>query len=153
MHVSEVRIAQPADAEPVAALLIEFRDWIGRPWPDAESFRSSARRLLEDPSTEFLLAGEPAEGICQLRYRHSVWTGSDDCCIEDVFVRGRARGAGLGRALVAAAIERARTRGCGRIEVDTNETNAPALALYRSFGFESGSDEPGGQELQLRVAL
>jgi ribosomal protein S18 acetylase RimI-like enzyme len=153
VHVSEVRIAQPADAEPVAALLTEFRDWIGRPWPDAESFRSSARRLLEDPSTEFLLAGAPADGICQLRYRHSVWTGSDDCCIEDVFVRERARGAGLGRALVAAAIERARTRGCGRIEVDTNETNAPALALYRSFGFESGSDEPGGQELQLRVAL
>ena len=153
MLVSEVRLAQPADAAAVAALLTEFRDWIGRPWPDAESVRSSARRLLEDPSTEFLLAGDPADGICQLRFRHSVWTGSDDCCIEDVFVRECARGAGLGRALVAAAIERARAHGCRRIEVDTNETNAPALTLYRSFGFESGSGEPGGQELQLRVAL
>ena len=51
------------------------------------------------------------------------------------------------------AIERARAHGCGRIEVDTNETNGPALALYRSFGFESGSGAPGGLELQLRVAL
>ena len=153
MDVSEVRLAQPADAAAVAALLIEFRDWIGRPSPDAESFGSSAGRLLEDPNTEFLLGGDPADGICQLRYRHSVWTGKDDCCIEDVFLREHARGGGLGRSLVAAAIDRGRSRGCGRIEVDTNETNAPALALYRSFGFESGSGVPGGQELQLRVAL
>ena len=153
MPVSEVRLAQREDATAVAALLTEFRDWMGRTWPGEDSLRSSARLLLDDPDTEFLLAGDPADGICQLRYRHSVWTGSDDCCIEDVFVRERARGGGFGRALVAAAIERARTHGCGRIEVDTNETNGPALALYRSFGFESGSGEPGGQELQLRVAL
>ena len=153
MPVPEVRLAQPEDAEAVARLLAEFRDWIGRPGPDEQSLHASAVRLLGDPDTEFLLAGHPADGLCQLRYRHSVWTGTDDCCIEDVFVRERARGGGLGRALVAAAIERARARGCARIEVDTNETNGPALALYGSFGFESGSAEPGGQELQLRVAL
>ncbi len=153
MAVPEVRLAQPDDAEAVARLLTEFRDWIGRPGPDEASIHASAVRLLGDPHTEFLLAGDPADGICQLRYRHSVWTGSDDCCIEDVFVREGARGGGMGRALVAAAIERGRAHGCGRIEVDTNETNAPALALYRSFGFESGSGEPGGLELQLRVSL
>jgi GNAT superfamily N-acetyltransferase len=151
--VSEVRLAQPDDAAAVARLLTEFRDWIGRPGPAEESIRASAVRLLGDPATEFLLVDRPADGVCQLRYRHSVWTGSDDCCIEDVFVREHARGGGAGRALVAAAIERARAHGCGRIEVDTNETNGPALALYRSFGFESGSGAPGGLELQLRVAL
>ena len=149
----EVRLAQPTDVEAVARLLTEFRDWIGRARPDADSIRASAGLLLADPNTEFLLAGDAADAICQLRYRHSVWTGSQDCCIEDVFVRERARGRGLGRSLVAAAIERGRAHGCGRIEVDTNESNAPALALYRSFGFESGSGATGGLELQLRVTL
>ncbi len=111
------------------------------------------RRLLEDPDAEFLLAGEPAGGVCQLRFRHSFWTGTDDCVIEDVFVRESARGGGLGRVLVAAALERARERGCTRVQLDTGEGNAPALALYRSFGFESGTGEPGERDVMLRLTL
>ena len=48
---------------------------------------------------------------------------------------GSARRTGLGRALVDAAVERARERGCKRIELDVNEDNAPALALYAACGF------------------
>jgi ribosomal protein S18 acetylase RimI-like enzyme len=54
---------------------------------------------------------------------------------------------------VAAAIERARERACARIQLDTGEGNAPALALYRSFGFESGTGEPGGRDVMLRMRL
>ena len=147
------RIAHAADAEAVARLLLEFRDWIGRTQPDPAGALASVRRLLADPDAEFLVAGDPADAFCQLRYRHSVWTGTDDCVIEDVYVRERARGAGLGRVLVAAAIEQARGRGCARIQLDTGEGNAPALALYRSFGFESGSGEPGGRDVMLRMRL
>jgi GNAT superfamily N-acetyltransferase len=147
------RIANATDAEAVAGLLVEFRDWIGRAQPDPAGALASVRRLLADPEAEFLLAGDPADAVCQLRYCHSVWTGTDDCVIEDVFVRERARGAGLGSVLVAAAIERARERGCARIQLDTGEGNTPALALYRSFGFESGTGEPGGRDVMLRLIL
>jgi GNAT superfamily N-acetyltransferase len=151
--VPAARIAHTTDAEALAGLLVEFRDWIGRTEPDRAGALASVTRLLADPDAEFLIAGAPAEAVCQLRYRHSVWTGTDDCVIEDVFVRERARGEGLGRVLVAAAIERARERGCARIQLDTGEGNAPALALYRSFGFESGSGEPGGRDVMLRMLL
>jgi ribosomal protein S18 acetylase RimI-like enzyme len=147
------RIAQAADADSVARLLVEFRDWIGRAEPDPDGVLASVRRLLDDPDAEFLIAGDPLDAVCQLRYRHSVWTGTDDCVIEDVFVRERARRGGLGRVLVAAAIERARERACARIQLDTGEGNAPALALYRSFGFESGTGEPGGRDVMLRMRL
>ncbi|MBN1530948.1 MAG: GNAT family N-acetyltransferase [Thermoleophilaceae bacterium] len=140
------RIADTTDAEAVAALLVEFRDWIGRAEPGREGTLASVRRLLDDPSAEFLLAGDPVEAVCQLRYRHSVWTGTDDCEIEDLFVREGARGGGLGRLLVTAALERARARGCGRILLDTGSSNAPALALYRSFGFD-------GDDVRLRRPL
>ena len=138
-----VRVARPEDATVVARLLAEFRTYTGRDWPPEATMRASVERLIARDDTEYLLGGEPAMGVVQLRYRHSVWFDADDCHVEDVFVRAEARGSGLGRALVSAAIERARLRGCRRLELDTGEENAPALALYRSLGFRSGDDEPG----------
>ncbi len=45
------------------------------------------------------------------------------------------KGRGLGRALMAAAVERAKAAGAPRLYLETNSGLAPALALYRSFGF------------------
>src|SRR5918998_3971848 len=111
--------------------MIGFRNWWQRDEPGDAAFEAGVRRLLADPNTDFLLAGDPAAGVCQLRYRFAVWTGTEDCTIEDLFVDPGARGSGLGRALVEAALERARERGCARMELDVNEANPAALALYR----------------------
>jgi ribosomal protein S18 acetylase RimI-like enzyme len=45
------------------------------------------------------------------------------------------KGRGLGRALMAGAVERARAVGAPRLYLETNSSLAPAIALYRSFGF------------------
>jgi GNAT superfamily N-acetyltransferase len=58
-------------------------------------------------------------------------------------VRDDARRAGLGRALVEKAVERAQARGCRRIELDVNEENAAALRFYRSLGFTTEPKPPG----------
>ena len=105
--------------------------------------RAGVERLIGRDDVDYLLGGDPPLGVVQLRYRYGVWWDAEDCHVEDVFVRAEARGSGLGRALVSFAIERARERGCRRLELDTAEENAPALALYRSLGFRSGGDEPG----------
>ena len=138
-----IRVATPDDAEVVARLLCDFRDHEGRHWPRDEAMRAGVKRLIGRDDGEFLLGGDPPMGIVQLRYRYGVWWDAEDCHVEDVFVREEARGSGLGRALVSAAIERARERGCRRLELDTAEENVAALALYRSLGFRSGGDEPG----------
>ena len=53
------------------------------------------------------------------------------------------KGRGLGRALMAAAVERAKADGAPRLYLETNSGLAPALALYRSFGFvEIAPTEP-----------
>jgi GNAT superfamily N-acetyltransferase len=148
-----VRLATAEDAADVARLMSGFRDWQGRDVPGDVLIAETVERLLRDPATEFLLAGAPAAGVCQLRYRLSVWTGTDDCCLEDVFVEDSERGSGLGRALVEAALDRARERGCVRMVLDANEANAPALALYRSVGFESWSKAAGGNDLFMRLRL
>lgn len=45
------------------------------------------------------------------------------------------RGQGIGRALIAAAIQWARSRCFHRLYLETNHTLTPALNLYRSMGF------------------
>jgi len=149
--VSPVRLATNVDAAVVARLLGEFRDWWGYDLPSDESLARSVPRLVADEHTEFLLAG--SDGVCQLRYRFGVWLEAEDCALEDIFVREEARGAGLGRALVEAALDRARRRGCARIELDVNEANRPALALYESLGFSAWAAPPLGRNLLLRRRL
>jgi len=135
--------AKPEETDEVAALLSEFRDHMGHDSPADESIRASLGTLIGREDTEYWLAasddGARAAGVCQLRFRHSVWTGVDDCWLEDLFVRASARGTGLGRALVVAAKDRARERGCARIELDTEEGNRAAVALYESLGFSAAS--------------
>jgi GNAT superfamily N-acetyltransferase len=148
-----IRLATPDDAADVARLMIAFRDWWPRDEPDDAAFEVGVRRVLADPNADFLLAGDPPRGVCQLRYRYSIWTESDDCWLEDIFVEEDARGAGLGRELVEAAFERARERGCARMELDVNEANPGAVRLYESLGFEAWSDPPGGRNLLMRRRL
>jgi ribosomal protein S18 acetylase RimI-like enzyme len=148
-----VRLATEDDVADVARLISAFRDFQGRDQPNDASIEASVRRLIADPNTDYLLGGDPPAGVLQLRFRHSVWTGTEDAHLEDLFVDASARGSGLGRELVEAALERARERGCARIELDANEANEPALRLYRSVGFGSWSDAAGGNDLFMRLRL
>jgi len=147
------RLATDDDAPEVARLMIGFRDWWGRDEPPDAAFHEGVRRVLADPNSDFLIAGDPPAAVCQLRYRHSIWTESLDCWLEDIFVEEHARGTGMGRALMEAAFDRARERGCRRMELDVNEANPAALALYESLGFSSWSDPPGGRNLLMRRRL
>ena len=139
--MAPIRIAGPEDLDTVTSLLVAFRDWWSSSTPSDETFRATAAKLLQDPNTEFLLAGD--QGLAQLRYRLSAWTGTEDCWLEDVYVRDDARGTGLGKALTQAAMNRARERGCKRIELDVNEQNTRALGLYTSLGFKVEPKPPG----------
>lgn len=137
----------------VTRLLCGFRDWWGYAEPSDAAMRTGVERLLADPQTEFLLGGEPPAGVAALRYRYGVWGDGEDCCVEDLFVEDEARGTGLGRALVDAAIARARERGSVRIELDVNERNEAARSLYESAGFSSRVESLGGENLLMRRPL
>jgi ribosomal protein S18 acetylase RimI-like enzyme len=141
-----IRRANPDDIGDLTRLIGDFRDWFRKPEPDAATLGATLGRLVDDPATEYLLAvdGDGATvGFCQLRYRLSVWTGVDDCWLEDLFVSDGARGGGHGRDLVERAFESARARGCKRIELDVNEQNEGALRFYESLGFTTEPKPPG----------
>lgn len=146
-----VWMAEPDDAPTVARLLVAFRDWNGGDWPSEDAFVASVGLIIEQGDGEFLLgavdAERPAVAVCQLRYRFSVWVAAYDCWLEDLFVSEAARGRGLGRAMVKAALDRAEARGARRIELDTKEGNLRARGLYESLGFSGESKGAGGRDL------
>ena len=150
--MSPVRVATAEEAPVVARLLAAFRDWYGRDQPSEAAMLEAVRHIMATERAEYLLAADPAAGVAQLRFRHSVWTGTDDCWLEDLFVLEEARRAGWGRALLDASLERARARGCARIELDVDEGNEAAQALYESAGFIS-SKRPGERVFFMQCRL
>jgi len=152
-QTAQAWLARPDEAETVAELLVGFRDHMGADWPSENAFLASVERLMEEVDTDFLLgapeAGSPPAGVLQLRFRFSIWKAAPDAWIEDVYVAPSARRAGVAAALVSCAIERAAERGARRVELDCNEENDGALALYERHGFSARSKGATGRDLFL----
>ena len=149
--------AEQHEAEDVGRLLVDFRNHLKVDWPSDNAFLAGVDRLIEDPSAAFLLGAvdpdSPPAGVAQVRFRFGIWWAAEDCLLEDLFVDASARGSGVGRALVSAVVEQARERGCRRVELDVNDANDAALALYGSFGFGAQDDRYGGRNLFMRLHL
>lgn len=152
-----VWVAEPAEAETVARLLVGFRNHLGLDWPSDNAFLAGVERLIETKDARYLLGApdddSPPAGVAQLRFRYGLWWAAEDALLEDLYVDASARGTGLGRALLGRAIQEARERGCRRIELDVNDNNHAALALYRSLGFGNRDDRYGGDNLFMRLHL
>lgn len=134
-----------ADAAPLAALSIEV--WLGtylKRGISAEfadyvlaTFTAAAvSARLSDPAEVILLA-EADEGI-EGYIRLTLPTGAvapQEAEIATLYVRPACHRRGLGRALLEAALTRARLEGCDSVTLMANTDNAAALAFYVAQGF------------------
>ena len=64
----------------------------------------------------------------------STWEGVHGIYLEDLYVRPDQRGAGLGKALLAALAEIAADGGFARVEWSVLDWNAPSIEFYRALG-------------------
>ena len=140
----KVRPASPADAAEVARLLHDFNTEYDEPVPDVPVLSERVREHLENGGSTFLLAGAGPDGLAELRFRPSLMTGALDAYLEELYVAPAKRGQGLGRALLEAAMETARERGAGHIDLGTSEDDTAARGLYESAGFTNREGKPDG---------
>ena len=83
--------------------------------------------------------GEPA-GFALFFHNFSTFLGRPGIYLEDLFVKPKYRGSGLGRALLKRLAEIAVERECGRLEWAVLDWNEPAIGFYRKIG-ASPNDE------------
>jgi GNAT superfamily N-acetyltransferase len=79
------------------------------------------------------LAGEPV-GFALFFHNFSTFLGRPGIYLEDLFVRPRARGHGVGRRLLSWLAAEAVRRNCGRLEWAVLDWNEPSIQFYRNLG-------------------
>ena len=106
-------------------------------FPDGWSAEDIARLL--DAARAFALVAEDASGA----YGFTLgWVPADEAEILTLAVLPQRRRAGVGRALLAAALGAARVLGATAMFLDVDATNVAALTLYRSMGFREVGRRP-----------
>lgn len=128
-----VRDAIIEDATVIATLLGE----LGYP-SQPDGVRSRLARLLARDGSRVFVAERSANvlGVLGLHRMPVLTSLSDIAMIIALVVTERARGAGVGRLLVARAEEQARVWQCERIMVTSAERRADAHAFYQHLGYE-----------------
>jgi aminoglycoside 6'-N-acetyltransferase I len=115
-------------------------------WPhlDAEECLIEMRRMLADPDRVVIFVSEHSVGRLQGFIEAGFRDVAQDCTtspvgyIEGWFVDPEARRAGVGRALVEAAENWARAKGCQEMASDTHVANTLSQQAHRRLGYEPG---------------
>lgn len=135
------REATEADVPAIVILLAD--DTLGARREDNGSTLSDAylqgfRRMMQGQGRIILAQHGPAVIACfQLDILHGVsQRGLARAQVEGVRVASARRGAGVGAALMAEAIRRARDAGCGVVQLTTNLARTEAQRFYRRLGFK-----------------
>jgi GNAT superfamily N-acetyltransferase len=136
----KVRPVTAEDFRAVCGLLAE----LGRPTVSdttSDACRSAFAADLEDDGADHLLAvderGTPV-GFLSLHYRRRLNHPTLEAWVPDLIVNERARGLGVGRALLAEAERRARERGCHRLALESGYGRTRAHGVYLAAGMTDG---------------
>jgi GNAT superfamily N-acetyltransferase len=151
----EVREALADDWAEVARLLAE----LGRPdvrgRDDEHEHRQAYERYLAAPESVALVAVEEDRvvGFVDLEFRERLNFSAPQAWIPDLIVTEESRSRGAGKALLAAAEDRARERGCFALTLESATWRERAHAFYQREGMRhvsasfakllSGEEWPG----------
>lgn len=146
-----IREANPSDTASILGLIRELAEY-ERLGPEVVATEEELARWLfgpdrvpevriaeVDPSGPDL-GGDPGRpqgevaGFALFFPSFSTFLGRPGIWLEDLYVRPRFRGRGIGRALLAHLAELTRERGWGRLEWSVLDWNEPAIGFYRALG-------------------
>lgn len=77
-------------------------------------------------------------GLAHFLFHRSTSALGPNCYLQDLFTVEESRGKGVGRALVMAVYEHAKSAGAARVYWQTHETNTIAMRLYDQIADKSG---------------
>ncbi len=140
-------IFRPAQREDLAAIvrlladdpLGQARETVSEVLPAV--YGTAFDAIAADPRQELIVAeaGGTVVGCLHLTIIPGLsWGGMTRAQIEDVRVASSLRRTGIGRQLMTHAVDRARRRGCGMMQLLVNKSRTDAERFYRQLGFDPG---------------
>ena len=132
-----IRPAARADLPLIGALIRELADY--EKLSDEVRFNEAAlgEHLFGIRPMAEVMIGEvdlTPQGFALFFHNFSTFEGCPGIYLEDLFVRPAARGAGLGKALLAHLAATALQRGCKRLEWSVLDWNEPSIGFYKNLG-------------------
>ncbi len=117
--------------------------------PPDQHYVDAFKAILDDANQLLAVAdqGGKIAGCMQLSFipglsRTGMWRAQ----IESVRISADSRGQGLGHLMIEWAIDQARQRGCGLVQLTTDKTRPETLRFYSSTGFVASHE---GMKLSL----
>ncbi len=137
--IRDADLDSPADAAAVVGLIDEYARGAGgqsRPLTEEAQLRL-VPGLRGHPSAFVLLAceGEERVGVAVCFWGFSTFAGRPFVNIHDLSVAANRRSRGVGSALIAEVLRRARDRHSSKITLEVHDHNEGAKRLYERMGF------------------
>lgn len=118
--------------------------------PLPQSYYDAYAAIERDENNELVVLEDSEHqvlGVLQITFIPSVtYRGGWRALVEGVRVASHARSRGIGRQLLAWAIERARARGCHMLQLTSDKARPDAIRFYESLGFVASHE---GMKLKL----
>jgi GNAT superfamily N-acetyltransferase len=134
-----VRHAQPDDWPAVAELLTELGRGVARGTAHDTTHRLQFAGHIRQIEHITLVAESAGDvlGVIDMEYHQRLGDHRPQARVNDLVVTERARGGGIGTALLSRAEELARKRGCFRMALVTALWRDRSIAFYEREGWES----------------
>jgi ribosomal protein S18 acetylase RimI-like enzyme len=151
----QIRRVDYLNAQDAEALVLLLDAYAQDPMGGGEALKpDNAARLCKDLSSiagaaSFIawLDDQPV-GLINCFEGYSTFKAKPLLNVHDIAVLSAHRGQGVGQALLKAAEEYARNRGCCKLTLEVLSGNGPALASYKRFGFAQYELDPAAGQAQ-----
>lgn len=142
MHIEKATLADiPALSDLLSVLFTQEAEFT----PDPEAQRRGLAHIIGNAAMGAVWVAKQDDriiGMVNILFTVSTALGERVALLEDMVVAPAHRGAGVGSALIAAAIAWARGQGCRRITLLTDRANEAAQRFYRRQGFATSNMLP-----------
>ena len=140
----DIRAAARGDAALIQQMLVAMAHDLGQ----AHDYHGSTDAIErygfgDNPAFHVLLAfeGDTPLGMILFFYEFSTWRGHPGLYVQDIYVTSAARGTGLGRRLIAAAVAEASKRGAVYLRLSVHADNDGGTGFYDQLGFRHAVHE------------
>ncbi len=137
-----IRFAEEKDSALILQFIKELADYEKMSEQVSAAPEDIAETIFKKKYAEVVICEyeEAPAGFCLFFHNYSTFLGKPGLYIEDLYVKERLRGKGLGKALLKFMARIAVERNCGRLEWSCLDWNKPSIDFYKAQGAEAMND-------------